>query len=68
MREVIFEAKYGGKFWKKLLCRFFMHLWTPIIDAEIGETPDHDIVSMRIMRCVDCGVYELWILKERIIV
>ena len=67
-REVIFEAYYGGKFWRKLLCRLFMHLWSSVIDIDIGETADHDIISMRIMRCVDCGVYKLWILKEKIIV
>jgi len=65
-REVIFEAYYGGKFWKKIICRIFMHTWTNIIDVEIGRD-DYYVVSMKIMRCVDCGVYELWILKEIIV-
>lgn len=66
VREVIFEQYYGGKFWRKLICRIFMHTWTKIINIEIGRD-DHYIVSMMIMRCVDCGVYELWILKEVIV-
>ncbi len=63
-REVIFQAHYGGKFWKKLLCKIFMHVWRFIIDVEIGRAENY-VVSMKIMQCVDCDVYEFWILKKR---
>jgi len=62
MREIIFEAFYGGKWWRKLLCRVFCHTWSKIFDTQIG-LPRHGI-TMIMWQCVNCKVKQLWIGKE----
>jgi len=61
--SIIYEKFYGGKWWKKLICRLFCHIWTRIVNVKIGYSKYYN-VTVQIWQCVNCGVYQLWIIKE----
>jgi len=63
IKEVIFESYRGGVWWRKILCKIFCHLWSRIIDIQIGETEEYR-VTMIIWKCVDCKINQFWVLKE----
>jgi len=63
--HIIFETydRRGGSFWKKLIDRFTCHMWTNVLDIQIGHKPKY-MVRLRIDRCVDCGIRQLWLIRE----
>jgi len=65
VRHIIFEVydRSGGSFWKKVACRLTCHMWSNALDIQIAQRKEYT-VSLRIDRCVDCGIRQLWVIKE----